>query len=117
LKINNSFYLLQSHYTYIILISAKCIMFILIPDFPMDGGRVLRAILATRKNYGPATQIAASIGQAIAIFIGIIKFIRSIPLSKAMDSTLLVYEMNGQPLLLEHGYHLRSLALQASAGR
>jgi DMSO/TMAO reductase YedYZ molybdopterin-dependent catalytic subunit len=40
-----------------------------------------------------------------------IKFIRSIPLAKAMDSTLLVYEMNGQPLPLEHGYPLRSLAL------
>jgi len=40
-----------------------------------------------------------------------IKFIRSIPLAKAMSSTLLVYEMNGQPLPLEHGYPLRSLAL------
>ena len=40
-----------------------------------------------------------------------IKFIRSIPLEKAMSSTLLVYEMNGQPLPLEHGHPLRALAL------
>lgn len=40
-----------------------------------------------------------------------IKFIRSIPIDKAMSSTLLVYEMNGQPLPLEHGYPLRALAL------
>ncbi len=40
-----------------------------------------------------------------------IKFIRSIPVAKAMSSTLLVYEMNGKPLPLEHGYPLRSLAL------
>ncbi len=40
-----------------------------------------------------------------------IKFIRSIPLEKAMSSTLLVYEMNGQRLPLEHGYPLRALAL------
>ena len=40
-----------------------------------------------------------------------IKFIRSIPLKKAMDSTLLAYEMNGQPLPLKHGYPLRALAL------
>jgi len=40
-----------------------------------------------------------------------IKFIRSIPLDKAMSSTLLAYEMNGQPLPLEHGYPLRALAL------
>ncbi|MCG6879039.1 MAG: sulfite oxidase [Deltaproteobacteria bacterium] len=40
-----------------------------------------------------------------------IKFIRSIPVEKAMDSTLLAYEMNGEPLPLEHGYPLRALAL------
>ena len=40
-----------------------------------------------------------------------IKFIRSIPLEKAISSTLLAYEMNGEPLPLEHGYPLRALAL------
>jgi DMSO/TMAO reductase YedYZ molybdopterin-dependent catalytic subunit len=40
-----------------------------------------------------------------------IKFIRSIPIDKALSSTLLAYEMNGQPLPLEHGYPLRALAL------
>jgi len=40
-----------------------------------------------------------------------IKFIRSIPLQKALDSTLLAYEMNGAPLPLKHGYPLRALAL------
>jgi len=40
-----------------------------------------------------------------------IKFIRCIPIDKAMSSTLLAYEMNGEPLPLEHGYPLRSLAL------
>ncbi len=40
-----------------------------------------------------------------------IKFIRSIPVEKAMDSTLLAYEMNGQPLPLKHGYPMRALAL------
>jgi DMSO/TMAO reductase YedYZ molybdopterin-dependent catalytic subunit len=40
-----------------------------------------------------------------------IKFIRSIPIEKAMDSTILAYEMNGDPLPLEHGFPLRALAL------
>jgi len=40
-----------------------------------------------------------------------IKFIRSIPLEKAMGTTLLAYEMNGEPLPLKHGFHLRTLAL------
>ncbi|MBU0680772.1 MAG: sulfite oxidase [Proteobacteria bacterium] len=39
------------------------------------------------------------------------KFVRSIPLDKALDSTLLAYEMNGEPLPLKHGYPLRALAL------
>ena len=40
-----------------------------------------------------------------------IKFIRSIPIQKALSSTLLAYEMNGQRLPLEHGFPLRALAL------
>ena len=40
-----------------------------------------------------------------------IKFIRSIPIEKALNSTLLAYEMNGDQLPLEHGYPLRALAL------
>ena len=40
-----------------------------------------------------------------------VRFIRSIPLEKALASTLLAYEMNGEPLPLKHGYPLRALAL------
>ncbi|MCG6973443.1 MAG: sulfite oxidase [Desulfobacterales bacterium] len=40
-----------------------------------------------------------------------IQFIRSIPIEKAMSSSLLAYEMNGEPLPLKHGYPLRALAL------
>lgn len=40
-----------------------------------------------------------------------VKFVRSIPLAKALSTTLLAYEMNGEPLPLKHGYPLRALAL------
>jgi stage IV sporulation protein FB len=56
------------------------VLFNLIPAFPMDGGRVLRAVLAIWLPRTQATNIAARIGQALAFAFGFFGLIGGNPL-------------------------------------
>ena len=54
----------------LMLVNIVLAIFNLFPAFPMDGGRVLRAVLSMYMNRNRATQIAARIGQGLALWLG-----------------------------------------------
>ena len=66
---------ISSIFTYIFTTNLFIGLFNLIPAYPMDGGRILRAILATRLTYLKATNLAVAIGQLLSCGLGLWGFL------------------------------------------
>ncbi|NNC36176.1 MAG: site-2 protease family protein [Acidimicrobiales bacterium] len=67
LKLENGFSIAA-----LMMVNISLVIFNLLPAFPMDGGRVFRALLSFRMPRDKATEIAARAGQTLALFFGLL---------------------------------------------
>ena len=68
---NHAFHLTGQFWSHLMMWNLFMVVFNLVPAFPMDGGRVLRALLAMLTDYERATWWAATIGQSLAVLVAL----------------------------------------------
>ena len=65
---------------YLALMNVGLAVFNMLPGFPMDGGRVLRALLARNRPHARATQLASEVGKTFAFALGLLGLFAFSPL-------------------------------------
>ena len=94
----------------IMLVNIVIFFFNLLPAFPMDGGRILRALLAMKMNYTNATQLAVKVGHVMAIIFGIVGFFANPFLVIIALFVWIGATMEGNMVFLKH--ELRGIPVQ-----
>ena len=92
------------------------VAFNLIPAFPMDGGRVLRALLAMVMPYGKATGVAATVGQALAV-LGAIVAIKSGAFMILIIAVFIFMAARGESEMVQTGLALSGVPLERAMMR
>ena len=65
---------------YLALMNVGLALFNMLPGFPMDGGRILRALLARNRPHARATQLASEVGKTFAFVLGLLGLFAFSPL-------------------------------------
>ena len=85
--------------------------FNLIPAFPMDGGRILRGLLALRMPYIKATRYARSVGQLIAILFVITGFVDNRFIMLSVIAIFIYFGATNEERMIKIKYGLRGKCL------
>jgi Zn-dependent protease len=76
--------------TFLLMTNVTLLLFNMIPAFPLDGGRVLRALLSMRLPSATATRLAAAIGKVFALIFGMVALLsgmlRGVTVAEAVDA-------------------------------
>jgi Zn-dependent protease len=97
----------------LLVVNAFLFLFNLLPAFPMDGGRVLRALLALRMEYAKATRLAASIGQAMAVLFGFLGLLSGNPMF-LLIALFVWIGAEGEARLVQERTSLRDIPVKAA---
>ena len=97
-------------FAYLGLINVVLAVFNLIPAFPMDGGRVLRGLLATRLGPVRATDISSAIGQLFALAFFLIGLLGG-NILLALVAVFIFFGANGEAQLVRQRELMRGLSV------
>jgi Zn-dependent protease len=87
---------------WLLVANISLVLFNLLPAFPLDGGRILRATLALATNYRNATAIAASVGQTAAVLLGVFGVLSG-QIILALIAVFVFFGARAEQIMVERG--------------